>query len=124
MYELCVTSRFSGAHRLCGYDGPCARLHGHNWDVAVYLRGRRLDAQGLLVDFQRVKADIRGALDALDHRELNRLPMFARRNPSSENLARYLFETLARQLNTRRVTVHRVQVSEGPGTSACYWKTP
>ena len=124
MFELSVKGHFSGAHRLVRYQGPCARVHGHNWDVEVFLRGRRLDAEGLLVDFKRVKEEVRAALDALDHRDLNRLPMFADRNPTSEHLARYLFDTLAARLNSRRCAVHRVWVSETPGTAAAYWKDP
>ena len=42
---------------------------------------------------------------------------------SSENLARYLFRALSKRLNSRRVKVHRVWVSESPGTSATYWET-
>lgn len=124
MFELSVRGHFSGAHRLARYRGACARLHGHNWEVEVFLRGRRLDGEGLLVDFKRVKAEIQAVLETLDHRELNRLSIFANRNPTSEHLARFLFDTLAARLNTRRCAVHRVWVSEAPGTAAAYWKTP
>ncbi len=124
MFELSVKSQFSAAHCLKGYDGACANLHGHNWEVEVFLRGRRLDAVGLLIDFKQVKAEVQAALAPLDHAELTRLPMFARYNPSSEHLARYLHTVLSRRLNSRRVRVHRVRVSESPGTSATYWERP
>ena len=122
MFEISVKTHFSAAHFLKGYAGVCANLHGHNWEVEVFLRGRKPDSVGMLVDFKQAKAAIHATVDALDHKELNRLPMFARRNPSSEFLAQYLFGALSKQLNSRRVKVSRVMVSESPGTSAVYWK--
>jgi len=123
MFEISVKDRFSGAHFLAGYSGVCANLHGHNWEVEVFLRGRKVDAVGMLADFRQVKAVIHETLDALDHKELNRLAVFARRNPSSENLADFLFHALSKRLNKRCIKVHRVWVSESPGTSASYWET-
>ena len=123
MFEISVKTHFSGAHFLAGYPGVCANLHGHNWEVEVFLRGRKTDSVGMLVDFRQVKTTIREVVAPLDHKELNALAMFAHQNPSSENLARYLFGALSRQLNNRRVKVHRVWVSESPGTSAAYWET-
>ena len=121
MFEISVKTHFSGAHFLAGYPGVCANLHGHNWEVEVFLRGRQTDSVGMLVDFKQAKAAINETVDSLDHKELNALAMFARQNPSSENLARYLFRALSKRLNSRRVKVHRVWVSESPGTSATYW---
>lgn len=123
MFEISVKDRFAGAHCLAGYPGVCANLHGHNWDVEVFLRGRKVDAVGMLADFRQVKAVIHATVSVLDHKELNRLAMFARRNPSAENLAEFLFHTLSKRLNSRRLKVHRVWVSESPGTSATYWES-
>ena len=124
--DLCSKSAsnpISPAHFLAGYPGVGANLHGHNWEVEVFLRGRKADSVGMLVDFRQAKTAIHEIVDALDHKELNRLAMFARQNPSSENLARYLFSELSKRLNSRRVKVQRVWVSESPGTSAAYWKS-
>jgi len=122
MFEISVKAHFSGAHFLAGYPGVCANLHGHNWEVEVFLRGRKTDAVGMLADFRQVKTAIHAVVDPLDHRELNALAMFARQNPSSENLARYLFRALSKRLNSRRFKIQRVLVSESPGTSATYWE--
>lgn len=121
MFEISVKTHFSGAHCLKGYDGVCANLHGHNWEVEVFLRGRKTDSVGLLVDFKQVKAAVSETVDRLDHKDLNRLPMFARQNPSSENLAHYLFREISKRLNSRSVKVHRVSVGESPGATATYW---
>ncbi len=120
MFEVSVKAHFSGAHRLRGYKGICSRLHGHNWEIEVFLRGRRLDATGMLCDFTLVKTALRAVMEQLDHRDLGELPAFARCNPTSENLARYLFGELAARLDSRRCRVHRVWVSESPGSAATY----
>ncbi|MEI6157091.1 MAG: 6-carboxytetrahydropterin synthase, partial [Atribacterota bacterium] len=73
----------------------CANLHGHNWDVEIFVRGSRLNALGMLVDFRDIKAAIREVMKEIDHTDLNQLPAFLRENPTSENLARYLFNTLS-----------------------------
>jgi len=120
MFEVSVRGSFSAAHRLHGHAGGCANPHGHNWEVEVLLRGETLDALGLLVDFQVVKQAVREALAALDHADLNALDLFQNANPTSENLARFLYEDLQRRLNHPRYRVWGVRVSESPGTSVLY----
>ena len=94
MYSLDVESTFSAAHQLREYKGKCENLHGHNWRVRVTVEGDQLDAAGMLVDFGVIKAALRGSLAAFDHTFLNELPPFLEQNPTSENLARHLAETL------------------------------
>lgn len=122
MFELSVTSHFSSAHRLKGHEGACHNLHGHNWDVEVFLRGECANAIGMLVDFGEIKASLHDVVCALDHKDLNSLPAFSGHNPTSENLAKYIFKALYDRLHSDPVSVHRVRVSESPGTSACYWE--
>jgi len=59
MFEISVRSGFSGAHRLKGYKGKCESLHGHNWDVEVFVTSRKLDSGGLHDRFQGLKKEIR-----------------------------------------------------------------
>jgi 6-pyruvoyltetrahydropterin/6-carboxytetrahydropterin synthase len=122
MFELSVTTHFSAAHRLVGYAGQCAQPHGHNWEVAIFLRGEALDDIGMMVDFRDVKQAVREIMEELDHGDLNALPAFAQSNPTSENLARYVYEKISRALNCSRYRIHRVKVCETPGTSASYWE--
>jgi 6-pyruvoyltetrahydropterin/6-carboxytetrahydropterin synthase len=122
MYEISVSSRFSAAHRLRGHPGKCAERHGHNWDVEVFVRGRRLNRVGMLVDFQELKAAVRAVLEGIDHRDLNEVPALRGRNPSSENLARFLHGRLSAALDCREFRVHRVAVGETAETRAAYWE--
>lgn len=121
MYELKIVTHFSAAHRLENFYGKCEALHGHNWKVEVYLVGDRLDEAGLLKDFGEVKARANEILQEIDHKYLNELPAFRQQNPSSENLARYLFERLAAALNGEGVRVSRVSVWESENSCASYF---
>lgn len=120
MYEVTVRTRFSAAHKLKGYDGPCAQLHGHNWVVQVFIRGDELDNIGMLVDFRDVKDAIAATLENLDHADLNALPEFGDSNPTSENIARHVFEKLSAQFNSSKLKIHRVTIQESPETGVTY----
>jgi 6-pyruvoyltetrahydropterin/6-carboxytetrahydropterin synthase len=122
MYELKIITQFAAAHRLDNFYGKCEALHGHNWKVEVFLEGDRLDGAGLLMDFGQVKARTHELLEEIDHKYLNELPAFQHQNPSSENLARYLFERLAEALNRDGVTVRRVSVWESDTSCASYYQ--
>ena len=96
MFELTVKAEFEAAHQINGYNGKCQRLHGHNWSVEAIVEGRELDELGMLIDFKILKAELNKVLDELDHRYLNELTIFSKEaNPTAENLARYIFETLS-----------------------------
>lgn len=123
MYELKIISDFSAAHRLEKFYGKCEALHGHNWQVEVYLVGERLDEAGLVKDFGEVKAKTREVLGELDHKFLNELPAFQNQNPSSENLARHLFERLSSLLNSDGLRVSRVSVWESSSSCASYFES-
>ena len=95
MYEIKVTDEFCGAHILRGYKGECEELHGHNWKVEVAVRGGALDKNGMLMDFKDLKGALRNVLAGLDHKYLNGLSYFKKKNPTSENIARFIHERLS-----------------------------
>jgi 6-pyruvoyltetrahydropterin/6-carboxytetrahydropterin synthase len=120
MYELKIVGEFAAAHNLRNFRGKCESLHGHNWKVEVAITGRDLDESGVVLDFAEIKAAAKEVLAELDHRYLNDLPFFATHNPSSENIARYLFQRLAARLNDQRVKVTRVSAWESQDACATY----
>ena len=122
VFELSFETHFSAAHALTGYPGDCANIHGHNWVVQVHVQCRDLDAVGIGIDFRVIKERVQDVLKLLDHGHLNELPPFRKDNPSSENLARFLYGELVRSLQSERVKVARVRVSETPETGAVYWE--
>lgn len=94
MFSIKVEGTFSSAHNLTGYKGKCEDLHGHNWRVEVVVRGKKLDKIGLLMDFRYLKTELFKVLETLDHRYLNKIAYFKKVNPTSENIARYIYEAL------------------------------
>lgn len=122
MYEIKIVTSFSAAHRLENFYGKCEALHGHNWKVEVFLKGDKLNDTGLLQDFGVVKAHTRELLEEIDHKYLNELPAFSQQNPSSENLARFLFQRLGAVLNQNGVQVSRVNVWESDTSCASYFQ--
>ena len=122
MYEVKIVTQFAAAHRLENFKGKCESLHGHNWKVEVFLGGQDLDETGLLMDFGEVKARTKQVLEEIDHKYLNELPAFQDRNPSSENLAAYLFQRLGAIFNHDRVRVRRVNVWESDTSCASFYQ--
>jgi 6-pyruvoyltetrahydropterin/6-carboxytetrahydropterin synthase len=98
MYEVFVDGTFAAAHNLRDYQGKCEDLHGHNYKVRVTLAGAELDATGLLYDFVHLKQVIQSVIKSLDHRYLNELKPFDVLNPSAENVAKYIYDEVAKQL--------------------------
>jgi 6-pyruvoyltetrahydropterin/6-carboxytetrahydropterin synthase len=121
MYELKITAQFAGAHQLRGIKGGCENLHGHNWKIEVFVVGNQLGSDGLLIDFRVIKGETKKIVDALDHTFLNDLEPFKTMEPSSENIARYIFESLSQRLNTEAVKVSRVTAWESDSACASYW---
>ena len=119
MYELTVEGEFSAAHLMRDYDGECARMHGHNYRVLLAVEGEELDECGMLVDFTELKREFEKILEELDHRNLNELPPFDEINPSSENIARYIFQRTQEALE-EGMAVSAVTIYESPRSSATY----
>lgn len=121
-FEIFVRSQFSAAHCLSGYAGDCARFHGHNWTVEVFVESEELDELGMGVDFRDIHQALQDVLSGLDHQNLNELPAFEKVNPTSENVARLLYRELGSRLNSNRARVCRVKVFEMPDAGVTYWE--
>lgn len=119
-YEVKIITDFSAAHNLRNFRGRCENLHGHNWKIEVVLRGTQLDESGVLVDFGEIKEITRDLLGEIDHRYLNDLPFFREHNPSSENIARYLFYGLAQRLNNQNRWLYKVSAWESADACATF----
>ncbi|OGI03511.1 MAG: 6-carboxytetrahydropterin synthase QueD [Candidatus Melainabacteria bacterium GWF2_37_15] len=98
MFELSVESHFSSAHRLLNYEGKCENVHGHNWKVEITIAGETLDKSGMLIDFKILKSTLDEVLDKLDHKDLNSLEELKGISPSSENIAKFIYDELKQQL--------------------------
>ena len=120
MYELKIITHMACAHQLREFEGRCENLHGHNWKIEVQVTGKELEANGILIDFKRIKTATEKVIDELDHKFLNDLDYFKELNPSSENIARYIFRALGHALDDRTVRVSRVTAWESDTACASY----
>ena len=115
--EIFKEFTFEAAHRLPNVpEGhKCARLHGHSFRVRVYIAGEVDPVQGWVMDFADLKQHIKPLYLALDHRYLNDVPGLE--NPTSENLAKWLWQRLKPELDA----LSKVEVRE-TCTSGCIYQ--
>jgi 6-pyruvoyltetrahydropterin/6-carboxytetrahydropterin synthase len=121
MFENTVYSHFSGAHRLRYLRGQCEALHGHNWRIEVSVVSNRLNQEGIVLDFGILKQKVEKVLKTLDHAYLNDLPYFTKKEPSSEQIAKYIFDRLKPELRRYPVRLKRVTAWETDTASASYF---
>jgi len=121
MFHIFIKSHFSAGHHLRNYPGNCERPHGHNWKVEVTVAATGLDHLGMGIDFRTVKNGVSKVLETLDHYDLNEHPDFQAVNPSSENIAVYIFNKLQGDLSADRYSVHSVTVCETDNSGVTYF---
>jgi 6-pyruvoyltetrahydropterin/6-carboxytetrahydropterin synthase len=111
--------RIEAAHRLPNVpEGhKCRRLHGHSFRITVHVRGPVGEQTGWVRDFADITQAFAPLHQVLDHHFLNEVPGLE--NPTSENLARWVWERIAPSLPD----LHRVEISE-TCTSGCSYEGP
>ncbi|MDO5674667.1 MAG: 6-carboxytetrahydropterin synthase QueD [bacterium] len=119
--DIFVKTHFSGGHHLRAYPGNCENPHGHNWKVKVTVRARKLDHLGMGIDFKELKKKVNTLLDELDHRDLNEHPAFQDKNPSSEHIAMFIFQSLREPLSSDRYSLYAVEVRETESSGVIYY---
>jgi 6-pyruvoyltetrahydropterin/6-carboxytetrahydropterin synthase len=121
MFELKVVTHFAAAHQLKMVAKKCENLHGHNWKIEICVAGETLNNAGVLVDFGELKQHVSEIITRLDHKFLNELDYFNDDNPpSSENIARYIANSLQTLLNKPKIKVARVTAWESEDSCATY----
>src|SRR3989338_1289927 len=99
MFELMVETTFAAAHQLRGYKGKCEQVHGHNWKVQVHVIAERLNDIDIAMDFHDLKNILNEVIEPLDHSFLNDIFPFTEKNPSSENMAKWIYDFLNKKLS-------------------------
>jgi 6-pyruvoyltetrahydropterin/6-carboxytetrahydropterin synthase len=93
-FEITVVREFSASHQLRLYDGSLEPLHGHNWRVLVTVAAPRLDRIGVVMDFHELQRMVDEIIRPMHNRHLNDVPTLGVRNPSAENVAAFIAESL------------------------------
>ena len=126
------------AHRLMDHPGACKNLHGHNYNITVYLEAEELNSQGMVIDFSDIKKKIGMLIDELyDHKTILQdidplVPVLfpylsfnlqtTSCAPTAENMAQHTFSAIQQQLEhiCPTVKVVRVDVEETQNSIAIY----
>lgn len=119
MYYLRVKSSFAAAHRIVDYKGPCSRFHGHNFGVEVTVEGKKLDELGMAMDFKKLKGLVDKVISEFDHQDLSKHPCFQEVNPTSEVLAKCIYDRLKTLIDSP-LALTSVMVSETEGYRVTY----
>jgi 6-pyruvoyltetrahydropterin/6-carboxytetrahydropterin synthase len=122
MFELMIETHFASAHQLRGYKGKCEKVHGHNWKVQVYVLAERLNEIDITIDFHDLKKMTEEIVGQLDHSFLNEIFPFTEKNPSSENIAKWIYDSLRKRIDNDDISLSAVTVWESETASATYFE--
>lgn len=92
--EVFKEFQFEAAHRLPNVppEHKCSRLHGHSFQVTLYISGEIGQDSGWIMDFGDIKKVFKPIYEQLDHNYLNDIPGLE--NPTSEVLAKWIWQEL------------------------------
>jgi 6-pyruvoyltetrahydropterin/6-carboxytetrahydropterin synthase len=115
MPGLIFRHHFDAAHKLPGYKGPCARLHGHRWIVELTIEGEiNFKGTGMIIDFKLLKKALEKILP--DHRYINEVWKF---RPTAENIASHIYFLLSKDKKIGPMLLS-VTVWESPDAAAIF----
>lgn len=139
MKEVRVTRQFNipMAHRLTNYDGPCKNLHGHTYKLEVTIAANKLDKDGMVIDFRKLKVMVNDNIvkgfdhsmvvnthgDAIDLQLLQNSQQAGMKlalcssNTTTENLAMVMGSILEDKINAfdgERIHLSRIRLWESP----------
>lgn len=124
IFGVKVMLEFAAAHHIRGYDGECARPHGHNFKVEVEAQTQGLNSIGLALDFKELKKLVKALIERFDHQDLNTVSPFDDINPTAETLSQYFFEELERGIRRQPamsgLTLRKVTIWENDRSAASF----
>jgi 6-pyruvoyltetrahydropterin/6-carboxytetrahydropterin synthase len=121
VYEVTIKQSFSAAHMLKESGGTCEKLHSHNFIVEVSICSSALTEAGILIDFRILKQWADEILKEFDHKYLNEISYFKGMSPSSENVARYIYNRISEKVKKSNLDVSRVTVWESEDARVSYY---
>ena len=128
MFAIEVRDHIMIAHSLRGaLFGPAQALHGATFVVDVAFMAETLDTNAVVVDIGKANEVVNAVLAPLNYRNLDDLPNFKDANSTTEFLARYVFEQIARMARAgsigregRELAAIRVTIAESHVARAWY----
>ena len=120
MFKLVVKKEVSSAQILHGHPGDCKRMHGHNWIVEAKIEGDNINSIGMVIDFKDIKKSLAIIISKLDHRFLNEIDPFTEDNPTAENISKYIYKELSKNINTDNIKVSEIKLWETNNSAVIY----
>ncbi len=121
MFTISVETTFQAKHQITMPNGIKEPLHTHDWIVKTAVTAEKLDRMGLAVEFGSFKDTIEKVIAPLKNAQLEHLKCFLRTSTTAENVAKFIYDKLAKLLPSD-VKLEYVEVTEEKGCSAKYWK--
>ncbi len=107
---------FDSAHYLPNVpaDHKCRNIHGHTYQLTVYINGPLHPEQGWVMDFSIVKRIIIDVLDKIDHKLLNDIAGLD--NPTCEKVAIWLWDNIKPSISL----LEKIRLNETPSSGVVY----
>ncbi|MFN3411404.1 MAG: 6-carboxytetrahydropterin synthase QueD [Exilispira sp.] len=124
MFRVVINDNFSSAHFLRNYKGKCENLHGHNYKIEIFVLSENLNNDEMVIDFTELKKIVKDILQDIDHKLINEIDFFKQNNPTSENIAFYLFNEINKRLKEgfKNLILEKVRVWETERQYAEYFE--
>ena len=122
MFEVTVRKSFEASHALSNYRSGNEEPHEHQWECAVTIAATKLDPAGCAIDFAWVDKALERVLAPISQKTLHETELFAQKSPSAENIAHYIYRSLAENINNESQRITRVTIWEDPDHSASYFE--
>lgn len=107
MYTIKKSFQISASHSLdLDYESPCKNLHGHNWNFTIFCKSKKLNKNGMIIDFKELKNIVH---KVMDHKNLNEIFDF---NTTAENIAKWIVDKIP--------TCYKAIVRESENNEAIY----
>jgi len=101
--------------------GPDSKIHGHNYTLEVMVTGSINEETGFIIDLGHLKNIVKThVIDILDHSQFDvEVAWFKNRQPSSENLVKFIWEQIEPKL--KGASLHRIRLRETPTIFTDYY---
>ncbi|MFC1781554.1 6-pyruvoyl tetrahydropterin synthase family protein [Planctomycetota bacterium] len=117
MFTISVETRFQASHSLVLPDGSLEPSHNHDWLITAVLSSDKLNNTGIVTNFHEIREMLNKTVAHFEGKSLQQTDYFQKKNPSAENVAKYIYDKIKPQL-PHGVKLQAIKVVEEPGCSA------
>lgn len=120
MYSVIIKSSFKASHAVKMPDGTIEKPHWHDWKLASSFSRESLDELGFAIEFGHCQDIINSAIETLNNKNINELEIFTQNYPTTELIAKFIFEQIATRLLGTGITLDHIELTEQPNCLVRY----